>query len=112
MSIETPPNEARLGRYVTTVAFNETVSAYVPPPLPPSPPLVFSNRLLGMLSRADQAVGRLDGVAALLPDRALFLYMYVRKEAVLSSQIEGTQSTLDEGTSVLPDQITDEKTHP
>ncbi len=96
MTTRTPSFEARLGRYVTTTAFNETVKAYVPPPLPPSPPLDFSSRLLGILSRADQAVGRLDGVAMLLPDKALFLYMYVRKEAVLSSQIEGTQSTLDE----------------
>lgn len=88
------PN-ARLGRYVTTVAFNETVRAYVPPPLPPCPPLALTPHLLQRLSEADRAVGRLDGVAMLLPDKALFLYMYVRKEAVLSSQIEGTQSTLD-----------------
>ncbi|PKO34979.1 MAG: cell filamentation protein Fic [Betaproteobacteria bacterium HGW-Betaproteobacteria-7] len=87
---------SRIGRYVTTVAFNETVNAYVPPPLPPSPPLLLSDELLRRLSEADRAVGRLDGVAMLLPDKALFLYMYVRKEAVLSSQIEGTQSTLDE----------------
>ena len=86
----------RIGRYVSTVAFDETVRAYVPPLLPPSPPLNISPRLLGRLSEADRAVGRLDGVAMLLPDKALFLYMYVRKEAVLSSQIEGTQSTLDD----------------
>lgn len=92
----TDPNASRIGRYVTTVAFNETVNAYVPPPLPPSPPLFLSDELLNRLSEADRAVGRLDGVAMLLPDKALFLYMYVRKEAVLSSQIEGTQSTLDE----------------
>jgi Fic family protein len=90
------PNATRIGRLVTTVAFNETVNAYVPQPLPPSPPLVLSDELLNRLSEADRAVGRLDGVAMLLPDKALFLYMYVRKEAVLSSQIEGTQSTLDE----------------
>lgn len=90
------PNTSRIGRYVSTVAFNETVNAYVPPPLPPSPPLAMSDELLRRLSEADRAVGRLDGVAMLLPDKALFLYMYVRKEAVLSSQIEGTQSTLDE----------------
>lgn len=86
----------RLGRYVSTVAFDEAVNAYVPPPLPPVPPLVLSDRLLKCLSEADRAIGRLDGVAMLLPDKALFLYMYVRKEAVLSSQIEGTQSTLDD----------------
>jgi len=93
---DTPPNDSRLGRYVSTVAFDETVQAYVPPPLPPSPPLDFSARLLQKLSEADRATGRLDGIAMMLPDKALFLYMYVRKEAVLSSQIEGTQSTLDE----------------
>ena len=90
------PNATRIGRLVTTVAFNETVNAYVPQPLPPSPPLALTDELMNRLSEADRAVGRLDGVAMLLPDKALFLYMYVRKEAVLSSQIEGTQSTLDE----------------
>jgi Fic family protein len=90
------PENRRIGRYATTVAFNETVNAYVPPPLPPEPALELSPHLLQRLSEADRAIGRLDGVAMLLPDKALFLYMYVRKEAVLSSQIEGTQSTLDE----------------
>ncbi len=92
---DAPPNP-RIGRYVSTVAFDETVNAYVPPPLPPEPPLALSPQLLQRLSEADRAIGRLDGVAMLLPDKALFLYMYVRKEAVLSSQIEGTQSTLDD----------------
>lgn len=86
----------RAGRYVSTVAFDETVNAYVPAPLPPVPPLALSDTLLKRLSEADRAIGRLDGVAMLLPDKALFLYMYIRKEAVLSSQIEGTQSTLDD----------------
>jgi Fic family protein len=49
-----------------------------------------------LLERANRALGRLDGLAVLLPDPTLFLYMYVRKEAVLSSQIEGTQSTLSD----------------
>lgn len=94
--MNTCPNDGRLGRYVSTVAFDETVQAYVPPPLPPSPPLDFSAQLLKKLSEADRAIGRLDGITMMLPDKSLFLYMYVRKEAVLSSQIEGTQSTLDE----------------
>jgi len=89
------PSRTRVGRYVTTIAFNESVNAYVPPALPPSPPLEFSG-LMHLLSQADRAIGRLDGIAMMLPDKALFLYLYVRKEAVLSSQIEGTQSTLDD----------------
>lgn len=90
----TPIHASRLGRYVTTVAFDETVQAYVPPPLPPVPALNLSPLLVLKLSEADRAIGRLDGITMMLPDKALFLYMYVRKEAVLSSQIEGTQSTL------------------
>jgi Fic family protein len=90
------PDPGRLGRYVTTVAFDETVQAFVPPPLPPVPGLEMSSVLLNKLSEADRAIGRLDGITMMLPDKSLFLYMYVRKEAVLSSQIEGTQSTLDD----------------
>ncbi len=85
----------RLGRYIETDAGGERVRAFVPPPLPPSPPLQVAS-MLGRLSDADRALGRLDGITSLLPDKALFLYMYVRKEAVLSSQIEGTQSTLSD----------------
>ena len=84
---------SRLGRYVETAVGGERVRAFVPTPLPPVPPLDLEP-LLSRLSAADRAIGRLDGITLLLPDHALFLYMYVRKEAVLSSQIEGTQSTL------------------
>jgi Fic family protein len=90
------PDAGRLGRYVTTVAFDETLQAFVPPPLPPVPPLEMSAVLLNKLSEADRAIGRLDGITMMLPDKSLFLYMYVRKEAVLSSQIEGAQLTLDD----------------
>jgi Fic family protein len=86
---------SRLGRYIRTRYGDEDVNAFVPPPLPPNPPIEVLP-LLDKLSAADRALGRLDGVSLLLPDKELFLYMYVRKEAVLSSQIEGTQSTLDE----------------
>jgi Fic family protein len=85
--------DPRLGRYVETVAGGETVRAFVPPPLPPNPPIDLLP-LLERLSAAERALGRLDGITVLLPAHELFLYMYVRKEAVLSSQIEGTQSTL------------------
>lgn len=70
------------------------VRAFVPAPLPPSPPLAIGPELRDALDAALLALGRLDSVATLLPDTRLFLYTYVRKEAVLSSQIEGTQSSL------------------
>ncbi|TDN67256.1 Fic family protein [Paraburkholderia sp. BL10I2N1] len=83
----------RLGRFVETAVGGEIARAFVPPPLPPEPPIDVLS-LLDRLSLAERAVGRLDGITMLLPRQELFLYMYVRKEAVLSSQIEGTQSTL------------------
>ena len=86
----------RTGKYEVTAVAGERVRAFVPAPLPPSPRIVFDGELQSDLERATLALGRLDGVAALLPDRTLFLYSYVRKEAVLSSQIEGTQSSLSD----------------
>lgn len=74
----------------------ETVRAFVPAPLPPAPPLVIDATLREKLDGALLALGRLDSVTALLPNTDLFLYSYVRKEAVLSSQIEGTQSSLSD----------------
>ena len=70
--------------------------AFVPAPLPPDPPVDTGPEMLGLLSRADIALGRLDGIVNVIPDPDLFVGMYVRKEAVLSSQIEGTQSTLED----------------
>jgi Fic family protein len=71
-------------------------SAFVPAPLPPDPPVAMDAELTRLLSDADRAVGRLDGVTSVLPNPDLFVAMYVRQEAVLSSQIEGTQSTLED----------------
>lgn len=85
----------RLGRFIETSAAGEKVRAFVPPPLPPEPAIDVLV-LLEKLSLAERALGRLDGITMLLPRQELFLYMYVRKEAVLSSQIEGTQSTLSD----------------
>lgn len=70
--------------------------AFLPKPLPPDPPVRWDSELLRALSDADRAVGRLDGLARSLPNPDLFVAMYVRREAVLSSQIEGTQSSLDD----------------
>ena len=84
------------GRYETTAVGGERVRAFVPAPLPPKPRLRLDGPLLRRLESATLALGRLDSVSALLPDEALFIYSYVRKEAVLSSQIEGTQSSLSD----------------
>ena len=92
---ENPAKDTRAGRYRETVAGGETVRAFIPADLPPQPPVDIMG-LLERFARAQSAVGRLDGITTLLPGDDLFLYMYVRKEAVLSSQIEGTQSTLND----------------
>ena len=84
------------GKYVTTSTTGEKVQAFVPAPLPPRPPIDWTPELRSKFDKALLALGRLDSVTALLPDTALFLYMYVRKEAVLSSMIEGTQSSLSD----------------
>ncbi len=84
------------GTYRVTRSGGEDVRAFVPTPLPPDPALALDGSLQLALERALLALGRLDGVSTLLPDKALFLYSYVRKEAVLSSQIEGTQSSLSD----------------
>ena len=92
--MENEPNQ-RLGRYVVKTYEKETVRAFIPTPLPPDPPLRLDG-LQQLLEQANQAVGRLDGLASILPDLSLFIYAYVRKEAVMSSQIEGTQSSLSD----------------
>ncbi|HQF53336.1 MAG TPA: Fic/DOC family N-terminal domain-containing protein, partial [Thermoleophilia bacterium] len=84
------------GRHEVTTTVGERVEAFVPEALPPRPPLDLSGDLNVLVERAALALGRLDSVSMLLPDTALFLYSYVRKEAVLSSQIEGTQSSLSD----------------
>jgi Fic family protein len=82
------------GTYVETIVGGESVRAFVPSPLPPDPALAEEEGLQRLHQEALLALGRLDGASTLLPDRSLFLYSYVRKEAVLSSQIEGTQSSI------------------
>ncbi len=84
-------SSARAGKYITQQA---GYKAFIPTPLPPDPPIAWDEGLQQSLSRADMALGRLDGIARILPNPDLFVAMYVRKEAVLSSQIEGTRATL------------------
>ena len=89
------PLASRLGKKIVVATGGERVEAFLPPPLPPIP-AVRTDKLYRLLEAANRALGRLDGVTSILPDTPLFLYMYVRKEALLSSQIEGTQSSLSD----------------
>lgn len=82
---------SRAGRYVRQPA---GYRAFLPAPLPPVPAVDLGGPLRDLLSGADYALGRLDGAVLTLPSPDVFVFMYVRKEAVLSSQIEGTQSSL------------------
>jgi Fic family protein len=84
------------GKYVTTTTVGETVRAFVPASLPPRPDIEWSAGLRQQFEKAHLALGRLDSLCRLLPDTGIFLYAYVRKEAVLSSMIEGTQSSLSD----------------
>jgi len=84
------------GQYIPSIAGGVTCQAFVPAPLPPNPPLDLTGKLQTRINQAMLALGRLDAISTLLPDANLFLYSYVRKEAVMSSQIEGTQSSLSD----------------
>ena len=84
------------GHYETVSTVGETVKAFIPDSLPPSPALAIAGDLQKKLDEASYLLGKLDGAADLLPDVGIFLYMFIRKEAVLSSQIEGTQSSLSD----------------
>lgn len=86
----------RAGRYIKQGTGDTVFRAFIPAFLPPEPPLQIDAAMARLLSDADRALGRLDGVASILPNPELFVAMYVKQEAVLSSQIEGTQSTLED----------------
>jgi cell filamentation protein, protein adenylyltransferase len=87
------PEKNRAGRYIRQPA---GYYAFIPAPLPPKPPIAFDSAMATLLSQADLAIGRLDGEIRNVPNPDFFVAMYVRREAVLSSQIEGTQSTLED----------------
>lgn len=87
----------KTGHSVPGALAGNRYQAFIPDPLPPEPPLdLTADDLIARKERADQALGRLDGITLMLPDPQLFLYQYVRKEALLSSQIEGAQSSLSD----------------
>jgi Fic family protein len=89
-------SEHRAGRFVTQIPGPEGFAAFVPAPLPPDPPIQWDSELHDLLEIANRGLGRLDGATLVAPNPDLFLYTYIRKEAVLSSQIEGTQSSLSD----------------
>ena len=84
------------GQFFSVATAGESFQAFVPNPLPPEPDLIWDDDLRSLAEQAALALGRLDGISALLPHPGTFLYAYVRKEAVVSSQIEGTQSSLSD----------------
>ncbi|MHC4905607.1 MAG: Fic family protein [Planctomycetota bacterium] len=84
------------GNYITISNVGERCQAFIPDPLPPKPELLIDGNLRELLDQTLLALGRLDSSTLFLPETDIFLYMYIRKEAVLSSQIEGTQSSLSE----------------
>jgi Fic family protein len=88
-----PEGSARAGAYQRQLT---GYRAFIPAPLPPRPPVRLQGELQRLLSEANLALGRLDGSIQTLPNPDLFVFMYVRKEAVLSSQIEGAQSSLQD----------------
>ena len=88
--------ETRAGRYVSNLSGEARYKSFVPSSLPPEPPLEFDDELIGLLAKANNQVGILEGRATKIPNLALFMTMYVRKEALMSSQIEGTQATLED----------------
>lgn len=99
------------GKLVQQGPRQEVFKSLIPKPLPPAPAIEFSAEFLDLMEKANLALGRLDGLAQLLPDLQLFLYFYLRKEAVLSSQIEGTQSSLSELLLFESNQLTGVPTH-
>ena len=86
----------RAGHYVKQLSGELAYKAFIPKALPPNPPVQFDSELTNMLSRADQGIGKLDGILNSIPNPDLFVAMYIKKEAVLSSQIEGTQASLSD----------------
>jgi Fic family protein len=87
-------NKRRAGLFLPQAS--GSYQAFIPAPLPPNPALVWDTRLLNTLLEAERVLGRLEGITQLLPNHDLLVLMYIRAEAVLSSQIEGTQASLDD----------------
>ncbi|MEW6622132.1 MAG: Fic family protein [Bacillota bacterium] len=90
------PMQSRAGEYRTNLSGELQYKSFLPKPLPPNPPVEIDEETTGLLSKANRSIGILEGLSRQIPNIELFVSMYVRKEALLSSQIEGTQATLDD----------------
>ena len=88
--------EGRAGKYQRNLSGEAEYRSFVPSPLPPEPPVVFDEELTMLVANAQRLLGLLEGKSSVIPSVSLFTAMYVRKEALLSSQIEGTQATLED----------------
>lgn len=88
--------EKRSGEYRTNLSGTMQYASFIPSNLPPNPPIEMDDELIQLLMAAHRSIAKLEGISSLIPNANLFVYMYVRKEALLSSQIEGTQATLDD----------------
>jgi len=96
----------RAGKIKTNLSGKAAYKSFTPSPLPPNPPIEFDNEIVNLLVKANQQLGLLEGIAARIPNVNLFVSMYVRKEALMSSQIEGTQATLEDVLDPLIDENT------
>ena len=86
----------RQGEYITNLSGESAYKSFRPSPLPPNPPIVFDDELIKLLVQANKQISLLNGLSLNIPNKKLFIAMYIRKEALVSSQIEGTQCTLDD----------------
>jgi Fic family protein len=89
-------NYERAGKFKTNFSGEAAYQSFLPSPLPPRPPLAVDDEMLSLLINANRELARLNGIAAHIPSVSLFVSMYIRKEALMSSQIEGTQATLED----------------
>ena len=96
----------RAGQYRMNLSGEAAYESYVPNPLPPNPEINIDTEMLSLLIRANKAISNLDSISSYIPDMEMFVSMYVRKEALMSSQIEGTQATLEDILDPLIDQNT------
>jgi Fic family protein len=104
ITFEVEAVQNRTGNFVTNLSGEAAYKSFVPAPLPPNPPLELDSETIELLVKANRQIALLDGLSARIPNVSLFISMYIRKEALMSSQIEGTQATLEDVLDPLIDE--------